>query len=239
MSDVRRCLKVFALCGCLECLFLQEISGAKADEEANVFGRDNSVLLNQSGQPHVHAQTADRDLAGDRDHSVDTQPKERPVLRGPAILFPSEPSRQMDSFPAPGALSGKQSKVKVFGKVEIARGNFQPGRDDKMGQVETGETRLVFLNKKIKAMDKGERIAIPNLEDVSRQEGTTIVLSDKTGDYRVSLAPGNYTVFIEKNGKLYPNKFAAMDREGYFDTIEVKSQESQKIDLSETSEALY
>lgn len=233
MSDVKRTLKVIGIIGALECLFLQEVSEAKEGEAHAIFARPDSVLLAGPRQD-VRAVQVDRRPTSNEPITHSTGPAERdvfptrPIASEPTQAKPATTNVVRDSFPRfgeQGELTGKV--IKESGNLMASRGGTTSGKTQALS-----ETKVYIFKGKVEGISAGE-LKMPETTD---PRVVDVVQTDAEGVYRSKLPPGTYTVFIEKEGRLYANVF---DRTGNFSSIEVKTGDRSEENIKDTSEALY
>lgn len=232
MSDVKRTLKVIGIIGALECLFLQEVSEAREGDAHSIFARPDSVLLagpRQDARPiqidRQPSSTADIHSAAPAEH--DSFP--RPIASEPAkVSAPTAPGSVRDSFPRSG------EKGEIIGKVIKESGNMMASR----GEVTSGksqplsETKVYIFQGKIESGLASGELKLPDLTD---RRIIDVVQTDADGNYRSKVPAGTYTVFIEKEGKLYSNVF---ERTGHFSSTKVEAGGRSEENIKDTSEAL-
>ena len=113
----------------------------------------------------------------------------------------------------------------VKGTVIKLRGDFMPGSAP--GSETPLSVPVHIFKGKVKAFEKPD----PKHPDLVK-----IVHSDKDGRYNLVLPPGEYTVVAEINGKLYLNSF---DGQGFWSSIQVKTDQWTRWHIRDTSEATF
>ena len=130
------------------------------------------------------------------------------------------------SSPA-GPSTSPNEKQGVRGKVLKKKGNFMPGPDAPKGQTTPLSVPVHVFRGKLKPIET------PNPKHPSL---ITTVKSGSDGSFAIGLAPGEYTVVAEIDGKLYLNLF---DGDGNWLTVTVKEGAFAEWTIEDTSEAAF
>ncbi len=127
----------------------------------------------------------------------------------------------------------------VTGKVLKLSGNFQPqvtlegeAPPPARGAKETLPVPVHVFKGKVEPFEK---------PDPKHPQLVTIAKPDKTGVFRVPLAPGEYTVVAEIDGKLYLNlmTFDAATKKAAWATVEVQPKQWTQSNIEDTSDAAF
>lgn len=136
------------------------------------------------------------------------------------------------------SLQAKQTQHQgIKGRVLRQSGNFmptiqEPGATRPRNKTEPVQTRVWVFSGRIPAKGKFWTIA------QAKQSPQLVkqVMSDRQGQFSVSLPPGEYTLFAQYGDKLYLNSFTG---EGQYRSVQVKAGNSATIDLINREDATY
>lgn len=213
-------------------LFLAAISASSYAE------RPLEEITNRSGSKHnsQNRQVSDRGPASviSQNHSQHEERNFHPI--SPRSTQPTPPSQldttQGNSFPNPSKRTPAVLESTLSGRVERWSGNLMPTRGTLTGASKNQplQTKVYIFKGKVKSNG-------PTLEfSPETQKVFAVVNSDKNGDFKVQLPPGEYTVFAEIDGKLYKNSFDGL---GNFSTVTMLDGKSSIENIIDSREASF
>jgi hypothetical protein len=135
---------------------------------------------------------------------------------------------------AVGTITNLSAQIKqgIAGKVYLRQGNYMPspGRKIDNGKPVSTTVFIYQLTKREQAMANGSYFDRIQTKLIAKAQ------SSSDGSYSVELPPGNYSVFVDDDHKLYANSF---DGNGHISPVEVKADSITVNDIIISSKAVY
>jgi len=121
----------------------------------------------------------------------------------------------------------------IFGKVTYISGNQMPSPDKRGKSVDKGVVRWLAI---YELTDSKQVSGQAPMYTQVRSKLVTRVQSDAEGQYKCSLYPGRYSVFVEENNEFFAN---SIDNEGYIASVQVKTKTVTELNIRINYKALY
>jgi hypothetical protein len=123
-------------------------------------------------------------------------------------------------------------KQGVAGKVYLRQGNYMPAPGQKASEGKPVNTSVYIyeLTTREQAIAEGTNFSKIETKLVARGQ------SNNDGYYAIALSPGNYSVFVSDNGKLYANSF---DGKGNINKVTVLKDSVTHKDIIISNGAVY
>jgi hypothetical protein len=132
------------------------------------------------------------------------------------------------------AITSQPDQVKqgIAGKIYLKQGNFMPSPGRKANTGKPVST-AVFV---YQLTGRGQAIANGSYFDHIQTKLIAKAQSNDEGNYAIALPPGNYSVFVGNDNRLYANSF---DSKGNINPIEVTKDSVSKMDIIMSNKAVY
>jgi hypothetical protein len=123
-------------------------------------------------------------------------------------------------------------KQGISGKIYLKQGNYMPapGMPKNTGKLVSKAVWVYELTKREQVWGNGTIFDHIHTKLIAKAQ------SNAQGVYSVALPPGNYSVFINDDGKFYANSF---DGEGNINPVEVKKNSVTPKDITISINAVY
>ncbi len=151
---------------------------------------------------------------------------------------PSENKRsipnQLNSFPRSDVQNPEVHESTLSGRIIKWSGNFIPSRSsiNKGSQKLPLETKLFIFKGKIKSNGTPHF----NLSPLSAKP-FAVINSNKNGEFKTQLPPGEYTIFAEiEGGRLYRN---SLDGDGFYSTTKIENGVNAIEDIIDSRDATF